>query len=201
MDFGNLKGRIGEALVENIFHLAGYRVARLGRESDVQRLLKDGEDDFSPDFLVWKPVDGMPGAFWLLNVEVKYRRDLADFFRFGGAEKLTQAKQRWPDLYFVFVTDPPRRWSLLLPGDVPARLHARRGAEARRPAPVLGARHLPQHGRGARDDRAGPVHGPDLGTTAGSTRNIHAQERGSEREREREAAAHQVEREFSYAHP
>ncbi len=107
MDFGNLKGRIGEALVENIFHLAGYRVARLGRESDVQRLLKDGEDEFSPDFLVWKPVDGMPGAFWLLNVEVKYRRDLADFFRFGGAEKLTQAKQRWPDLYFVFVTDHP----------------------------------------------------------------------------------------------
>ncbi len=37
MDLGKLKGRIGEALVENIFHLAGYRVARLGRESDVQR--------------------------------------------------------------------------------------------------------------------------------------------------------------------
>jgi len=107
VDYGKLKGRIGEALVENIFHLAGYRVARLGRESDVQRLLKDGEDEFSPDFLVWKPVDGMPGAFWLLNVEVKYRRDLADFFRFGGAEKLANAKQRWPDLYFVFVTDHP----------------------------------------------------------------------------------------------
>src|SRR5206468_1092350 len=75
VDYGKLKGRIGEALVENIFHLAGYRVARLGRESYVQRLLKDGEDEFSPDFLVWKPVDGMPGAFWLLNVEVKYRRD------------------------------------------------------------------------------------------------------------------------------
>jgi len=108
VDLGNLKGRIGEALVENIFHLAGYRVARLGRESDVQRLLKEGHDDFSPDFLVWKPVTGTPGAFWLLNVEVKYRSDLADFFlRFGGAEKLANAKQRWPDLYFVFVTDHP----------------------------------------------------------------------------------------------
>ena len=39
MDFGNLKGRIAEALVENIFHLAGYRVARIGREraSDASR--------------------------------------------------------------------------------------------------------------------------------------------------------------------
>ena len=30
MDYSNLKGRIAEALVENIFHLAGYRVARIG---------------------------------------------------------------------------------------------------------------------------------------------------------------------------
>ena len=33
--FSTLKGRIAEALVENIFHLTGYRVARIGRESHV----------------------------------------------------------------------------------------------------------------------------------------------------------------------
>ena len=47
-------------------------------------------------------LEGTPGAFRLLNVEVKYRADLANFFRYGGVEKLTQAKQRWADLYFIF---------------------------------------------------------------------------------------------------
>ena len=54
----------------------------------MQRLLKEGEDDFSPDFLIWKPVEGTPGAFWLFNVEVKYRSDQDDFFRFGGAKQV-----------------------------------------------------------------------------------------------------------------
>src|SRR5215472_19219479 len=49
----NLKGRVGEALVENIFRRAGYKVARLGRESQVQQMLRTGigfsglEDDRS----------------------------------------------------------------------------------------------------------------------------------------------------------
>jgi len=107
LNLDTVKGRIAEALVEDIFHCAGFRVARLGRESDVQRLLKEGDDEYAPDFLVWKPVEGTPGAFRLLNVEVKYRANLANFVRYGGVEKLTQAKQRWADLYFIFVTDHP----------------------------------------------------------------------------------------------
>src|SRR5207245_9029774 len=61
-----------------------------------------------PGFLLWRPSENLGlDLHHLFMVEVKYRSDLADFFRFGGAEKLANAKQRWPDLYFVFVTDHP----------------------------------------------------------------------------------------------
>ena len=39
----NLKGRVAEALVENILHRAGYKIARVGRESQVQHMLKTGK--------------------------------------------------------------------------------------------------------------------------------------------------------------
>src|SRR5207249_6312500 len=102
-----LKGRVAEALVESIFRDAHYYVARTGRESSVIRLPRKDSDDL-PDFLVWRPAENLGlDLHQLFMVEVKYRSDLADFFRFGGAEKLANAKQRWPDLYFVFVTDHP----------------------------------------------------------------------------------------------
>src|SRR5207249_1295339 len=102
-----LKGRVAEALVESIFRDAHYYVARTGRESSVIRLPRKDSDDL-PDFLVWRPAENLGlDLHQLFMVEVKYRSDLADFFRFGGAEKLANAKQRWPDLYFVFVTDRP----------------------------------------------------------------------------------------------
>jgi len=110
VDFGNLKGRIAEALVENIFNLAGYRVARIGRESHVGRLVKEGADEFLPDFLAWKRAKGRDGEselHRLVPVEVKYRADLAEFLRRDGAEKFTAAKQQWPQLYFVLVTAHP----------------------------------------------------------------------------------------------
>jgi len=108
VDFGNLKGRIAEALVENIFHLAGYRVARIGRESHVGRLVKQGADEFLPDFLAWKRAKGREDELHrLVPVEVKYRTDLAEFLRRSGAEILSAAKQQWPSLYFVLVTAHP----------------------------------------------------------------------------------------------
>jgi hypothetical protein len=73
----------------------------------MQRLLKEGGDGLSPDFLVGKPIDGTPGALQLLNVGVNYRADLATFFRPGRPEKFAKAMQWWPDLYFVVVTDRP----------------------------------------------------------------------------------------------
>lgn len=50
MEVDDLKGRIAEALVESIFRRASYRVARVGRESSVQGLVKVGASEFSPDF-------------------------------------------------------------------------------------------------------------------------------------------------------
>jgi dihydrodipicolinate reductase len=56
VDVNGLKGRIGEALVEGILREARFKVSRLGRESQVQQLLKTGSSEFLPDFLIWTPV-------------------------------------------------------------------------------------------------------------------------------------------------
>ena len=110
MDVNALKGRIAEAFVENIFRQAGYKVSRLGRESQVQHLLKVGTDEFLPDFLVWKPIEkassGRP-LHRLLTVEVKYRSNIGEFLRRSGGELFSQIVEQWPELYVVFVTDNP----------------------------------------------------------------------------------------------
>ena len=113
MKVDNLKGRVAEALVESILRQAGYTVSRLGRESQVQRLMKVGADDFAPDFLVWKRAKRATCAsesdlHQLLTVEVKYRANLAGFLRRQeAAELLAKAKVQWPGLYLVIVTDDP----------------------------------------------------------------------------------------------
>jgi hypothetical protein len=110
VDVNALKGRVAEALVESIFRQAGYTVSRLGREAQVQRLVKVGADEFSPDFLVWKPVassDCASGLHHLLTVEVKYRSNLAEFLRRDAPELFGEAKRAWPSLYYVLVTDEP----------------------------------------------------------------------------------------------
>jgi hypothetical protein len=104
-----LKGRIGEAFVESIFRRAGYKVSRLGRESQVQQMLKTGSSEFLPDFLVWKAVEANDAAplARMFNVEVKYRRDLPKFLqRFAGG-LLADVVEQWRDLYVVLVTDDP----------------------------------------------------------------------------------------------
>jgi hypothetical protein len=105
-----LKGRIAEALVESIFRRAGYVVSRVGRESQVHRLVKRGADEFLPDFLVRKRV--ARGAterplHKLVPVEVKYRYDVSAFLRRSGKDLLAQVAQSWPDLCVVLVTDNP----------------------------------------------------------------------------------------------
>ena len=105
-----LKGRIAEAFVENILRRAGYRVSRLGRETQVQRLLKINDDEFLPDFLAWKAVPS-PGVdrrlHRLLMIEVKYRSSLAEYLRRDGHTVFAQVSEQWPELYFIFVTDHP----------------------------------------------------------------------------------------------
>src|SRR6266567_4430838 len=45
----SLKGRIGEAFVESILRRAGYKVSRIGRESQVQQMLRTGISEFLLD--------------------------------------------------------------------------------------------------------------------------------------------------------
>jgi hypothetical protein len=110
MDTSALKGRIAEAFVENILRRAGYRVSRLGRETQAQRMLRINDDEFLPDFLAWKAVPS-PGAerrlHRLLMIEVKYRPALAEYLRREGHAVFAQVSEQWPELYFVFVTDHP----------------------------------------------------------------------------------------------
>lgn len=110
MDVSGLKGRLGEALVESILRESGYKVCRLGRESQVQQMLKTGAGEFLPDFLIWKPVDqsrdGMP-LHRLLSVEVKYRWNVEEYLRRFGDELIARVGEQWRELYVVFVTDHP----------------------------------------------------------------------------------------------
>jgi len=104
----HLKGRIAEALVESIFRQHGYKVSRLGRESQVRRLTKVNCDEFLPDFLVWKVAKGAASdRHRMLKIEAKYRANLSDFLQRYGVDMLSRARHRWPALYFVFVTDVP----------------------------------------------------------------------------------------------
>ena len=106
----NLKGRVGEALVENILHRAGYKIARVGRESQVQQMLKTGISEFLPDFLVWKPLnttikDG--SLHQVLSIEVKYRHNVPEYLERFGVAFLSDVAEQWPDLYVILVTDDP----------------------------------------------------------------------------------------------
>ena len=105
-----LKGRIGEAFVETVLRQASYKVSRLGRESQLQHMLKNRKSEFLPDFLVWKGVgtssEGTP-LHRILCVEVKYRANVQDYLRQFGAELLSNIGEDWPELYVIFVTDHP----------------------------------------------------------------------------------------------
>ncbi len=109
MKLGNLKGRVAEAFVEDILVQAGYWVARGGRESQLQRLMKKGSDD-SPDLFACKSLlTTTPPLHRLIAVEVKYCCDIGQFLRqygLGVCSKL--ADQQWPEAYLVLVTDRPK---------------------------------------------------------------------------------------------
>lgn len=109
-EISGLKGRIAEALVEAIFQRAGYLVSRVGRESQVPRLVKIGRDEFLPDFLLRKPVAGTTprrSLHRLIPVEVKYRASVEESLRSHGDELLSRVGKQWPELCVVFVTDQP----------------------------------------------------------------------------------------------
>jgi hypothetical protein len=106
----HLKGRVAEALVEAMFQRAGYLVSRVGRESQLQRLVKIGADEFLPDFLIRKtvsPESGERPLHRLIPVDVKYRHDVDAFLQVYGWQLFEKVSPAWPDLCFIFVTDHP----------------------------------------------------------------------------------------------
>jgi hypothetical protein len=110
MDVNDLKGRIAEALVESIFRRAGYRVARVGRESQVPGLMKVGSSEFAPDFLVWKQARGPQPSLplhHLFPIEVKYRSNLREFVRKELEPLVARMRDQWPRLYCIVITDSP----------------------------------------------------------------------------------------------
>ena len=88
---------------------AGYAVSHMGRQRQLPRLLKTGKDEFLPDFMIRRPVerpDADRSVPALIPLKVKYRADVARFWRREAADYFETAK-RWPDLWLVLVTDRP----------------------------------------------------------------------------------------------
>jgi hypothetical protein len=110
-EIDSLKGRIAEALVEAMFRRAGFQVTRLGRESQLPRLVKIGADEFLPDFILRRPVaEPLPERLLRkpVPVEVKYRANVEEFLgRQHGDELRAWVSERWPELCVVVVTDRP----------------------------------------------------------------------------------------------
>jgi hypothetical protein len=110
-----IKGRVAEALVESIFKRAEYKMTRFGRESDLRGMLREGWDEsYSPDFLAMKEVpaeEGSRGVYQTHMIEVKYRANLVRYLaqekKEGNNSILVAAKEKWPNLCLVFVTDNP----------------------------------------------------------------------------------------------
>ena len=110
-----IKGRVAEALVESIFKRAEYKMTRFGRESDLRGMLKEGRDEsYSPDFLAMKEVadqENSRGIYQTHMIEVKYRANLIGYLaqerKEAGNSVLVGAKEKWPNLCLVFVTDNP----------------------------------------------------------------------------------------------
>jgi hypothetical protein len=123
----NLKGRVAEALVENILHRAGYKIARVGRESQVQHMLKTGISEFLPDFLVWRPVNAAitdGPLHQVLSVEVKYRHKISAYLARFGAAFLSEVAEQWPDLHVDPRHGRSRAGEVMLPGPQSPRVRA-----------------------------------------------------------------------------
>jgi hypothetical protein len=106
MDLLEAKSRIAEALVESIFRRARYQITRFAQEATPLRV---GREDFSPDFRVVRESEqGRPREFL---VEVKYRPAIEQYLSVetqrGEKSVFLMARQKWPNLYFVFVSERP----------------------------------------------------------------------------------------------
>lgn len=106
MDLLETKSRIAEALVESIFRRADYAITKFTQEAIPLRV---GREDFSPDFRVTR--EQKQGKPWEFLIEVKYRPAIEQYLSVenqrGDKSVFLMARQKWPDLYFVFVSERP----------------------------------------------------------------------------------------------
>lgn len=108
MDLVEVKSRVAEALVESIFRRARFDVEPFHRVEALP--LRLGREDFSPNFAVRRA--GGNGHEHRDLVEVKYRSAVDQFMSVenqrGDRSVFMLARQKWPELCFVFVTDRPQ---------------------------------------------------------------------------------------------
>jgi hypothetical protein len=106
MDLLEAKNRIAEALVESIFRRARYHITPFTPGAIPLRV---GREDFSPDFRV--VLESRYGSLEEFLVEVKYHPAVDQYLSVenqrGDKSVFLMARQRWPHLYFVFVSDRP----------------------------------------------------------------------------------------------
>jgi len=106
MDLLEVKRRIAKALVESIFRRARYEITRFTQDAPPFRV---GREDFSPDFRAARlSEDGEPREFL---IEVKYHPAIEQYLSVeqqrGDKSVFLMARQKWPNLYFVFVSERP----------------------------------------------------------------------------------------------
>lgn len=107
MDLLEVKSRIAIALVESIFRRARYGITPFTPETAPLRV---GREDFSPEFRVSLPPKATGTREFL--VVVKYRPAIEQYLSVesqrGDRSVFSMARQKWPNLYFIFVSDRPK---------------------------------------------------------------------------------------------
>ncbi|PYM11922.1 MAG: hypothetical protein DMD81_25565 [Candidatus Rokuibacteriota bacterium] len=105
MDLYDTKCRVAEAFVESIFRRARYDVEPFRADPVALRI---GGEDFAPHFSV-----GVGHSEPRCLVEVKYSPSIDQFLALENKRReasiFVLARQHWPALYFVLVTDHPER--------------------------------------------------------------------------------------------
>jgi hypothetical protein len=108
MDLLEVKDRIAEAMVESIFRRARYTLVPLKRAIGQEGPVRVGREEFSPHMLVRKERDHQMVEF---SIGVKYRPHIGQYLAIEHQRSLKSvfhfAWKRWPNLWFVFVTERP----------------------------------------------------------------------------------------------
>ncbi len=104
MDLHETKGCVAAALVESIFRRARFGVRPFRDDG----LLRFSREDLAPSFWVTVPEEGSGRE---LLIDVSYRPFVPPFIALEGQRRgssiFLQARQRWPMIRFVVVTDHP----------------------------------------------------------------------------------------------